>query len=146
MWLKAIHTVYNLVSVCVVDICPKILQVKAIHQRVQRTAEPSTVIQTVREEMNPSSSLFRRENTSFQKFASSTLEVTYPSTIDPQWFFSFAKAPGGSFFLSCFDGAQCWGDFFVINNVGPILSVPQFLYGCSRYHSSCQSYSSPTTF
>lgn len=35
------------------------------------------------------------------------------------------------------------GDSFVINNVGPISSIPQFLHECPRYHSSCQSHSSP---
>lgn len=35
------------------------------------------------------------------------------------------------------------GDSFVTNNVGSISSIPQFFHEYPRYHSSCQSHSSP---
>lgn len=92
--------------------------------------------------MNPSSSLFRRENTSFQKFASSTLEVTRPSTIDPQWFFFFCQGLWWILFLIVF--LQCsMSEEILLWYVGPISSIPQFLHECPRYHSSCQSHSAP---
>lgn len=123
----------------------KIPRVEAIHQRVQQTAEPSTVIQTVGEVINPSSSLFRRESTSFQKFASSTLEVTRPSTIDPRCFliFLFPRPLVDPFSYRVSTVLNVGGDYFVINNVGPTSSIPQFLQESPRYHSSCQSHSSP---